>query len=528
MVNQPSNKKSAEYSADFYDIKSQLTHVYPDWRSKLGYFFPFAPIELVKNPIPEMILLLADAFNIEVSKKDKEELKRQIQQALMESDAEKEQQRQQSKEQSSKQGEGQESKQGEGQESKQGEGQEPKQGEGQEPKQGEGQEPKQGEGQEPKQGEGQEPKQGEGQEPKQGEGQEPKQGEGQEPKQGEGQEPKQGEGQEPKQGEGQEPKQGEGQEPKQGEGQEPKQGEGQEPKQGEGQSSASSQSSSGPQTSNKSSEELRREFLESFASSRTDELDQIKNMSGIPKRSSRQITTAEPTIDIALSNLFKKRLVAESRTKAKHNLEEGELDSHELIGAVSGRRDVFNQYSRGKANKISFVLCLDASSSMRGGRCRRQAEAAVNIVSALDRIKIPVCILTFGGSVAYTRPFGDTSSLKISPTATSGSTNTRLCYSRALDVLLTRPEKRRIMMIVTDGRLIPGNCSTLYKKAQQNRIESYGFAIDDFIDPHDHDHAEYYGRGYDRAVGYTPDKCYGTLQENLYNYMDDLFQTPIY
>jgi hypothetical protein len=454
------SKKSIDLKEVSEHIKRRLDSIYPIWRNKLQYFFPYAPASLLEDPPPELILLLGDAFNI-LNPEESDALKDLLKKLLSEAkDGDKDKKCKKcggsgkSSDSSSKE-QSQSSKEGSGKSSKEGSGKSSKEGSGKSSK-------------------------------------------------------------------------GSKCSACGGSGKEGK---------GKGRKNPTKD----PKFKKT---ETRRTDLEKFlkdtaSGHQSTHLEEFKKLpltymySGDYEH--EYLQGIEPCVDFALSNLFKKRLLANSRAKEQHNLEEGELDPGELIGAVSGRRDVFCQYNRGKSNKVSVIIGLDHSGSMDSwNKDRSQGEAVVNIISALDRLRIPNCILTYGDETRYIRLFGDSSDWK-PPRGFTGSERPQECYHQAVNMFQSRQEKRKILLMFSDGAFWPLQCLEDRKRAKAFRVETYAFSIGttietmkeyaEYADEHSYESMQ---KAYDRIVGWCPRESTYSMEESIYNYMDELIRSPIY
>jgi hypothetical protein len=381
-----------------YEIEQKLTSAYPLWKEKLGMFFPFADYTLWKKPLPEMLLLLAKAFNLELSKEAKKEVDK-----LM----------------------GNGKGEGEGDE-----------------------------------------------------------------------------------GEGESEGKGEGE----GEGD------------GETSSKPGKPSDRIDWHARKTRQELQQEFrkLMQEGSKLGATTDAVGNLGSIPdyREVSDDFLDVEPTIENSLANLLKKRLITLSRVTPRYNVEDGELDEDELIGATQKRLDVFQELKDGKSNNIAMMVSLDHSGSMGGHTDRYQAMAASNIVAALDRLKVPTYVSTFGNGHYRIRGWGDPTPLTAFPAGWSSHEHPQMAYRESVDIFKTRHEKRKLLLIISDGSVWPDQCRKHRNALKQANIEPYLFCLGwspfaDGVLPQE------YRDAYDSAA-FAANAA--EVESNLYHYIDQLFQ----
>lgn len=170
---------------------------------------------------------------------------------------------------------------------------------------------------------------------------------------------------------------------------------------------------------------------------------------------------------------IERALLSKQLTGWNERQEEGRLDNRRLVNAYAGHRDVYRQRTDAPGFDTAVSLMIDRSGSMGGGSDRLAAEAAINMCLAVEQAGIACEVSGFqdgeerrslhgkadrihGVELVVFKPFDiPTARCRIGLGAASRAVNsgtpdgdgTMMAYLR----LRKRPEKRKVMITLTDG-----------------------------------------------------------------------------
>lgn len=185
------------------------------------------------------------------------------------------------------------------------------------------------------------------------------------------------------------------------------------------------------------------------------------------------------------TSVIKSRLVNSLRAMSKRrwvgNKSEGKLDSRKLHRTLIGSSDtVYKQLSEKLDLDVVVGLAIDHSGSMDGYRLELASQAAIVLGDALNALRIPFMVYGYSTLpnlkavenqqiyarwcslwIRYYRDFGeawDTGATRLTAASGEALNNTLDAESVQHGVrrLLARPERRKILLVLSDGMPNPG------------------------------------------------------------------------
>lgn len=139
------------------------------------------------------------------------------------------------------------------------------------------------------------------------------------------------------------------------------------------------------------------------------------------------------------------------------NRRHGQLDANNLHTVAAGNDRVFKRHHEEGGIDSAVVFVMDCSGSMFGcdsARMKSAAPVLATMLDTLDRAGVATSVVTFGTRVSMLKPFNMTKAkaLPLIQRLWTGSDNSDSQALRyAHDLLLNRPEQRKVVFIIADG-----------------------------------------------------------------------------
>lgn len=164
-------------------------------------------------------------------------------------------------------------------------------------------------------------------------------------------------------------------------------------------------------------------------------------------------------------------------------VDRGSLAGHLLVDAHLGCRDVFVEPGNpGEELNTAIDIMIDMSDSMRGvadDACLAAAWSMGDVMHGYSRMGISYAISAFNSWLIVLKDWNEPwyQGKPLSAYDASGSTWTVAAVKNRLPALIKRPEKRKVLFLVTDGDI--GNLEPLVNSAKQADIEFVVLMIHD-------------------------------------------------
>lgn len=179
-----------------------------------------------------------------------------------------------------------------------------------------------------------------------------------------------------------------------------------------------------------------------------------------------------------MRNKLMRALMAKQQRDWDYGREDGRLDTRRLTAAVAGRSNVFKRREDRPEIDTALMVLVDLSGSMSGSPARLANQCAISIAEAIDKVGIAYEVLGFNNQsdlrllspehdrYKYTRCepldmwgfktfedrlFHAKGAMGVLENAVGGNNSDGDAIFFALDRLLARPEKRKVMITLSDG-----------------------------------------------------------------------------
>jgi hypothetical protein len=161
-----------------------------------------------------------------------------------------------------------------------------------------------------------------------------------------------------------------------------------------------------------------------------------------------------------------------------------ELEDALLPDIPAGRSDVFRQETEVTGIDTAILILFDRSGSMRGEAIEIARRAVLGVAMATNEIaNVATSVAAFpgvGSEVAVLTEFGERATRTAGRYMLSARGGTPMAEALwwALDRLVTRPEARRLLLVVTDGA--PANMDAVVAAVQAGRklgVECLGIGV---------------------------------------------------
>jgi hypothetical protein len=185
-----------------------------------------------------------------------------------------------------------------------------------------------------------------------------------------------------------------------------------------------------------------------------------------------------------LMNKFRQMVSVHRKHKTKKDTDDGFINPERLVDVVRGTNldSVRELPIRGSKVDAAVQLHIDASGSM-GGHGNRQETAcalATALGSAFERLRVPIQIVAFDDSPVLVKDWDDKlRDTKVPHISMGGGTDLPLSMQQCLPSLMKRKEKRKIQVVLTDGRITEANewWNIIKEYRLRKGYECYGFGI---------------------------------------------------
>lgn len=189
------------------------------------------------------------------------------------------------------------------------------------------------------------------------------------------------------------------------------------------------------------------------------------------------------TLDRFMQNIRRE----EQTIKMTRNEKRGKLDSRALYKFATGSTRLFKRKlpNIDTVRSFAFSVVVDTSGSMQGNRIVNSTRAMIAFAEAFERVGIPMEIMRFDNDASIIKPF-DVERMdkkqkdKIGGLvkAAGGATNIKYVFEKT--ELLKRPERNKILIVITDGGVgDPAYIKREYiDKFKQQGVQTYGFALE--------------------------------------------------
>lgn len=173
------------------------------------------------------------------------------------------------------------------------------------------------------------------------------------------------------------------------------------------------------------------------------------------------------------------KLESINRSTTKLTEDRGRLDIRAAIrGVVSGDSNplVYRVKVKQRTIKPAITLLLDRSGSMGTHLMQSAQEASIALLEVCDAAAIKVEVIAFDDNIDMLKSFDmptQKAKAKLGGVDANGGTDTAKAMYHAGKRLIKRPEGRKIMMVITDGR--PASVS--YAKSVHDLLKSSGIEV---------------------------------------------------
>ena len=178
---------------------------------------------------------------------------------------------------------------------------------------------------------------------------------------------------------------------------------------------------------------------------------------------------------------LERALAAKMARDWDYGKEDGRLDSKRLVGAFNGSRNVFKEREDRREIDTAFTVLVDLSGSMGGSKAVVAQQCAMAIAEAVDKTGVAYEVLGFNnvrpmphevhhatqGNHLYARQdpidmwvfkafherlFEAKGAMASIAGCVGGCNSDGECVEQAYERLAVRPEKRKVMMVLSDGQ----------------------------------------------------------------------------
>lgn len=161
--------------------------------------------------------------------------------------------------------------------------------------------------------------------------------------------------------------------------------------------------------------------------------------------------------------------------------EDGRLDNKRLVGAFNGSRTVFKEREDRREIDTAFTVLIDLSGSMRGSKAKVAQQCAMALAEAVDKTGVAYEVLGFNNTrpmprearlytkdehlyarqdpidmwvfkAFHERLFEAKGAMASIAGCAMGCNSDGECVEQAYERLIARPEKRKVMMVLSDGQ----------------------------------------------------------------------------
>lgn len=178
---------------------------------------------------------------------------------------------------------------------------------------------------------------------------------------------------------------------------------------------------------------------------------------------------------------LERALAAKMARDWDYGKEDGRLDNKRLVGAFNGSRTVFKVREDRREIDTAFSVLIDLSGSMRGSKAKVAQQCAMALAEAVDKTGVAYEVLGFNNTRAmprearlhtkdehlyarqdpidmwvfkafHERLFEAKGAMAAIANCVMGCNSDGECVEQAYERLIARPEKRKVMMVLSDGQ----------------------------------------------------------------------------
>lgn len=165
-------------------------------------------------------------------------------------------------------------------------------------------------------------------------------------------------------------------------------------------------------------------------------------------------------------------LVAETECKRRPS-EHGRLHTRRIAKAMVDNPVIFRHKQQGEGLDTAVFILGDSSSSMsEHGHASIQRDAIRAIVRTLEQNEIPTAIGTFDNAMRWIKDFDETVDYRRIPSIATGGTNMPGGLYWATGELIKRDERRRVLVLLSDGLSNLEESAAIVSEANRLGIET--------------------------------------------------------
>ncbi|SUJ07824.1 VWA domain-containing protein [Shewanella morhuae] len=161
------------------------------------------------------------------------------------------------------------------------------------------------------------------------------------------------------------------------------------------------------------------------------------------------------------------------------------ISSSRLASVSIGNTKVFEAETIHRSPNAAIALLVDKSGSMNDEDMRMANSVAYSLSTALDGIHGVESMVGYypsvsadGYGLAVVKPFGDKKALNVFNVSSEGGTPTAEAITTAVSSLVTRPEPRKLLFVITDGDPnCPVSTEQAIEEAQAVGVKVFGIGI---------------------------------------------------